>query len=90
MSHLSQQKANELLELRSMGIRTMFKERQNGVMYGNQSVKVPPPNQRAVGLEKKLGVDKEEHFLTNHQVLDQTMDLRNDVMNIVVSLPPGT
>ena len=32
---------------------------------------------------KRLGIDKEEHFFKNHQVLDQTMDLRNDVMKIV-------
>lgn len=33
-------------------------------------------------LGKRLGIDKEEHFFANHQVLDQTMDLRNDTMKI--------
>ena len=35
-------------------------------------------------LGKKLGIDKEEFFFHNHQVLDQAMDLRNDTMTIVV------
>jgi len=34
-------------------------------------------------LGKKLGIDKDEYWMTNHQVLDQTMDLRNDLMKIV-------
>jgi len=34
-------------------------------------------------LGQKLGVDKPEHFIQNHQVLDQVMDLRNDLMKIV-------
>ena len=32
---------------------------------------------------KMLGIDKQEHFFANHQVLDQTMDLRNDLMKVV-------
>lgn len=34
-------------------------------------------------LGKKLGIDTEEAFFHNHCVLDQTMDLRNDLMKIV-------
>ena len=34
-------------------------------------------------LGKKLGLDKEEFFFHNHQVIDQTMDLRNDLMKII-------
>eukprot|EP00854_Cymbomonas_tetramitiformis_P025853 gene25853-31637_t len=34
-------------------------------------------------LGKKLGIDDEALFFTNHTVLDQTMDLRNDLMKIV-------
>jgi glutathione S-transferase len=32
---------------------------------------------------KKLGVDEPANFVRNHTVLDQTMDLRNDLMKIV-------
>ncbi len=31
-------------------------------------------------LGRKLGIDRDEFFVRNHQVLDQTMDLRNDLM----------
>jgi len=34
-------------------------------------------------LGKKLGIDTEAEFIHNHTVLDQTMDLRNDLMKIV-------
>eukprot|EP00316_Scyphosphaera_apsteinii_P009026 CAMPEP_0119304024 /NCGR_PEP_ID=MMETSP1333-20130426/5343_1 /TAXON_ID=418940 /ORGANISM="Scyphosphaera apsteinii, Strain RCC1455" /LENGTH=243 /DNA_ID=CAMNT_0007306829 /DNA_START=47 /DNA_END=778 /DNA_ORIENTATION=- len=34
-------------------------------------------------LGKKLGIDTEEAFFHNHAVLDQTMDLRNDLMKVV-------
>jgi glutathione S-transferase len=34
-------------------------------------------------LGQKLGIDTPENFVHNHQVLDQTMDLRNDLMKIV-------
>ena len=34
-------------------------------------------------LGKKLGVDLDEHFIHNHQVLDQVMDLRNATMELV-------
>jgi len=34
-------------------------------------------------LGKKLGIDKEDLFFLNHQVLDQVMDLRNDTMKVV-------
>jgi len=34
-------------------------------------------------LGKKLGLDSEASFFDNHTVLDQTMDLRNDLMKIV-------
>lgn len=34
-------------------------------------------------LGKRLGIDQPEHFLHNHQALDQVMDLRNDTMKIV-------
>lgn len=52
------EEANELMELRSMGIRTMFDARKTGQMYGNQAVVVPPDNPRVTALNKKLGVDK--------------------------------
>merc|ERR1711967_39383 len=39
-------------------------------------------------LGKKLGIDEESLSIQNHQVLDQTMDLRNDLMKIVY--PFGT
>jgi glutathione S-transferase len=32
---------------------------------------------------QKLGIDDAALFVKNHMVLDQTMDLRNDLMNIV-------
>merc|ERR1719337_88773 len=31
----------------------------------------------------KLGIDKPQNMVKNHTVLDQTMDLRNDLMKIV-------
>jgi len=34
-------------------------------------------------LGRKTGLDTESAFIKNHQVLDQTMDLRNDLMKIV-------
>merc|ERR1711871_484229 len=34
-------------------------------------------------LGQKAGIDKPEHFINNHMVLDQCMDLRNDLMKIV-------
>merc|ERR1711934_741292 len=34
-------------------------------------------------LGKKLGIDTEECWVHNHCVLDQTMDLRNDLMKVV-------
>merc|ERR1711998_210708 len=34
-------------------------------------------------LGKKLGIDKECYALHNHQVMDETMDLRNSLMKIV-------
>jgi len=34
-------------------------------------------------LGKKFGIDTEENQLQNHTVLDQTMDLRNDLMKVV-------
>jgi glutathione S-transferase len=34
-------------------------------------------------LGKKLAIDSEDAFFHNHTVLDQTMDLRNDLMTIV-------
>jgi len=34
-------------------------------------------------LGKKLGIDTEDVFFLNHTVLDQTMDLRNDLMKVV-------
>lgn len=34
-------------------------------------------------LGQKLGIDDPGHFVTNHTVLDQVMDLRNDLMTIV-------
>eukprot|EP00656_Telonema_subtile_P057690 TRINITY_DN9549_c0_g1_i1.p1 TRINITY_DN9549_c0_g1~~TRINITY_DN9549_c0_g1_i1.p1 ORF type:complete len:264 (+),score=83.04 TRINITY_DN9549_c0_g1_i1:93-884(+) len=39
-------------------------------------------------LGKKLGIDSEASFFDNHMVLDQTMDLRNDLMRVVY--PFGT
>ena len=33
-------------------------------------------------LGQKLGIDSPELMIDNHQVLDQTMDLRNDLMKI--------
>jgi len=46
---------------------------------------VTQSNSVLVYLGKRLGIDKEEHFIHNHQALDQTMDLRNDLMKIVYS-----
>jgi len=34
-------------------------------------------------LGKKLGIDDEADFVSNHCVLDQVMDLRNDLMKVV-------
>jgi len=60
--HLREQReaeeANELLELRSMGIKAMMNERQKGEMFGNTVVRVPPENPRVTQLTKNLGVDK--------------------------------
>lgn len=44
---------------------------------------VTQSNSVMVYLGKQLGIDKDEHFVHNHQVLDQAMDLRNDLMKIV-------
>ena len=47
----------------------------------------PPPsaesNSCLVYLGQKLGIDLPEHFVQNHQALDQCFDLRNDLMKIV-------
>jgi len=40
-------------------------------------------NTCALFLGQKLGIDQPEHFIRNHTVLDQTMDLRNDLMKVV-------
>ena len=51
--------ANELLELRSLGIRTVMRERAKAGPYGHAAVKVPPADPRADVLEKRLmGTDK--------------------------------
>merc|ERR1712194_480046 len=34
-------------------------------------------------LGQKLAIDKPEHFIRNHAVLDQVMDLRNDLMRVI-------
>ena len=52
------EEANELMELRSMGIKAMYDARRAGQMYGSQAVVVPPENRRMAELNKKLGVDK--------------------------------
>jgi len=46
---------------------------------------VTQSNTCALYLGKKLGIDSEDFgaFIKNHTVLDQAMDLRNDLMNIV-------
>lgn len=43
---------------------------------------VTQSNSVLVYLGSKLGIDKPEYQIHNHQVLDQTMDLRNDLMTI--------
>lgn len=44
---------------------------------------VTQSNTCALYLGKQLGIDCEQHATYNHTVLDQTMDLRNDLMKIV-------
>lgn len=34
-------------------------------------------------LGQKLGIDQADHFIKNHMVLDEVMDLRNDLMTLV-------
>jgi glutathione S-transferase len=48
---------------------------------------VTQSNSCLVYLGKKLGIDSEALFVLNHQALDQTMDLRNDLMKIVYGGP---
>jgi len=43
---------------------------------------VTQSNSCLVYLGQKLGVDKPEFFIDNHMALDQTIDLRNDLMKI--------
>eukprot|EP00446_Apocalathium_sp_SHHI-4_P046501 CAMPEP_0177409354 /NCGR_PEP_ID=MMETSP0368-20130122/64202_1 /TAXON_ID=447022 ORGANISM="Scrippsiella hangoei-like, Strain SHHI-4" /NCGR_SAMPLE_ID=MMETSP0368 /ASSEMBLY_ACC=CAM_ASM_000363 /LENGTH=310 /DNA_ID=CAMNT_0018878123 /DNA_START=26 /DNA_END=955 /DNA_ORIENTATION=+ len=42
-------------------------------------------NTCALYLGRKLGTDTDANFAKNHTVLDQTMDLRNDLMKVVYS-----
>mmetsp|Transcript_8174 Transcript_8174/g.21374 ORF Transcript_8174/g.21374 Transcript_8174/m.21374 type:complete len:237 (-) Transcript_8174:472-1182(-) len=63
--------ANELLELRSMGIRTGFNARKTGQMFGSQAVVVPEANPRTQQLERKLGVDKVQ-LVTSPLQIDTT------------------
>lgn len=44
---------------------------------------VTQSNTCALYLGKQLGIDNQDDFIHNHTVLDQTMDLRNDLMKIV-------
>ena len=44
---------------------------------------VTQSNSCLIYLGQKLGIDAAEHMIHNHQVLDQTMDLRNDLMKII-------
>lgn len=44
---------------------------------------VTQSNTCLVYLGQKLGIDAEQHAIHNHTVLDQTMDLRNDLMKVV-------
>lgn len=44
---------------------------------------VTQSNTCALFLGRKFGIDTEANFVKNHTVLDQTMDLRNELMKIV-------
>jgi glutathione S-transferase len=44
---------------------------------------VTQSNSCLLWLGQRLGIDKPEHAVHNHQALDQVMDLRNDTMKIV-------
>eukprot|EP00325_Prymnesiales_sp_UTEX-LB-985_P027774 CAMPEP_0174722406 /NCGR_PEP_ID=MMETSP1094-20130205/38375_1 /TAXON_ID=156173 /ORGANISM="Chrysochromulina brevifilum, Strain UTEX LB 985" /LENGTH=212 /DNA_ID=CAMNT_0015923257 /DNA_START=17 /DNA_END=655 /DNA_ORIENTATION=- len=77
--------ANELLELRSMGIRSVITERNKAGPYGRQAVKVPPANMRADTLEKKLGVDK-VNLVSSPLQIDTTAQAGH---NTAAVPPPG-
>eukprot|EP00928_Gymnodinium_smaydae_P021544 TRINITY_DN1841_c0_g1_i1.p1 TRINITY_DN1841_c0_g1~~TRINITY_DN1841_c0_g1_i1.p1 ORF type:complete len:247 (-),score=66.38 TRINITY_DN1841_c0_g1_i1:149-889(-) len=79
-------------------METWFKGRKPELLPKNACINLPyivdgdkvvsQSNTCLLYLGKKLKVDADEHFIANHTVLDQTMDLRNDLMKIVY--PFGT
>eukprot|EP00928_Gymnodinium_smaydae_P062349 TRINITY_DN46234_c0_g1_i1.p1 TRINITY_DN46234_c0_g1~~TRINITY_DN46234_c0_g1_i1.p1 ORF type:complete len:268 (-),score=54.91 TRINITY_DN46234_c0_g1_i1:116-865(-) len=72
---------------------TWFKGKKPELLAKNSCINLPyivdgdkvvtQSNTCLLYLGQKLGVDTPEHFIANHTVLDQTMDLRNDLMKIV-------
>ena len=77
--------------------KTWFGERKPSLMKDNSCINLPyvqdgdnvvtQSNTCLLYLGKKLGIDKEEHFIYNHCVLDQTMDLRNSLVKICYGQP---
>ncbi len=80
------EEANELLELRSMGIKAMFDARKHGQMYGAQAVVVPPDNPRAESLNKKLGVDKVQ-LVSSPLQIDTTAQAGHNTQAAAASAP---
>uniref|UniRef100_A0A6V3YXP7 glutathione transferase n=1 Tax=Prymnesium polylepis TaxID=72548 RepID=A0A6V3YXP7_9EUKA len=78
--------ANDMKEAWHGGEKPVLKQ-QNSLInlpyLQDGDVLVTQSNSVLLYLGKTLGIDKDDCWVHNHQVIDQTMDLRNDLMKIV-------